>query len=520
MPNAIAARRRPPASSEVSQTAPQKRTGSALVPVLLGAAVYLYLNLFALSHTPFLLGGDQTFFWLYAQHMLEGRRIYQDFLQFTPPGTDLVYFSLFKLFGFRIWVTNAVVLALGVAFCWMCLTLASDIMRRSWAQLTTALFLVLVYGKALNATHHWFSMLAIAGAVKVSFGKITPRTLALSGVLLGLATFFNQTHGPAAVLAFAVFLFFRRAHSNASWTDLLRDHALLFLGFTFTLLVLYAHYIAAIGLRQLWFFQVTYVTKYVVDLTQGSRLGLPRPLTLRTLPALAPYLIVYLLLPVIYLWALWRCGRERHNPSFPWDRIALLTIVGIVLLVEVSLSLNWLRLFSVSLPGIILLSAELDRATALPRRTLVLVWLAVLTLAARQTIVNSRTQSLRVRLPGGLATTTPQAYDKLQFIMRRATPGESFFQAGWPGMYLPLQLKNPLYRDVAYADRPEEAEQAVRQLESERVPFVLWTQHLDATCHPDRPCVDSLSALRNYLHSSYTCIQVFPDGDTFWQRNE
>jgi hypothetical protein len=519
MHNTIA-RRRPPTSSEVSQSASQKATGSALVLVLLGAVVYLYLNLFALSHTPFLLGGDQAFFWLYAQHMLEGRRIYQDFLQFTPPGTDLIYFSLFKLFGFRIWVTNAVVLALGVAFCWICFSLASDMMRRSWAQLTTALFLVLVYGKALNATHHWFSMLAIASAVKVSFGRITPRILALSGALLGLGTFFNQTHGPAAALAFAVFLFWRKAHNKTSWTDLLRNQALLFLGFTLTLLLLYAHYIAAIGLRQLWYFQVTYDTKYVVDLTQGSRLGLPRPLTLRTLPGLAPYLIVYLLLPFAYLRALWRCWRERHNTTFPLDRIALLTTVGIVLLVEVSFSLNWLRLFAVSLPGIILLGAALDGATTLPRRRLVLVWLAVLTLGARQTIANSRSQTLRIRLPGGLAATTPQAYDKLQFIMQRTTPGESFFQAGWPGMYLPLQLRNPLYRDVAYADRPEEAEQAVRQLESERVPLVLWTQHLDATCQPDRPCGDSLSALRNYLHSSYTRIKVFPDGDTLWQRNE
>jgi hypothetical protein len=520
MPNTIASRRRPPASAEIRHTAPEKQTGSTLMPVLVGTAVYLYLNLFALPLAPILLGGDQVFVWLNAQHMLEGRRIFQDFLQFTAPGADLVYFTLFKLFGFRIWVTNAAVLALGVAFSWICFSLASDIMRRSWALLTTALFLALVYGKALNATHHWFSMLAIAGAVKIAFKKISPLTLALSGSLLGVATFFNQTHGPAALLAFAVFLFLRRSRTKTFWKDLLRDQALLFLGFALTLLLLSAHYIAAIGLRQLWYFQVTYVTKYVVDLTQGSRLGLSRPLTLHTLPALAPYLIVYLLLPVTYLLSFGRCWRERHNPAFPWDRIALLTIVGIVLLVEVSMSLNWLRLFAMSLPGIILLGAALDRATTLPRRTLTLIWIAVLALAARQTIVTARTQSLQVRLPGGLAATTPQTFYKLQFIMQRTTPGDFFFQAGWPGMYLPLQLKNPLYRDTAYAARPDEAEQAVQQLEAAHVPLILWTQHLDATCSPDRPCEDNLAALRNYLHANYTCIQVFPDGDTLWQRTE
>ena len=219
--------------------------------VLLGAAAYLYLNLFALLHTPFLLGGDQVFFWLDAQRMLYGQRIYQDFLQFTPPGTDYFYLGLFKLFGFRIWVTNAAVLALGVAFCWMCFSLVRDLTRRSSALLATALFLVLVYGKAVNATHHWFSVLAIMGAVKLSFRSLSLRTLTLSGALLGLAAFFNQTHGAAALAAFAVFLLWRRMRLKSTWADLLWNEVVLVLGFAVALLALSAHEIAAVELKQL-----------------------------------------------------------------------------------------------------------------------------------------------------------------------------------------------------------------------------------------------------------------------------
>lgn len=50
-------------------------------------SLYLYLNLFSLSNTPFLLEGDQTFFWTYAMRMLQEERVYRDFFQFTPPGT-------------------------------------------------------------------------------------------------------------------------------------------------------------------------------------------------------------------------------------------------------------------------------------------------------------------------------------------------------------------------------------------------------------------------------------------------
>jgi hypothetical protein len=48
-----------------------------------------------------------------AQRLLHGQRVYLDFFQSTPPGTDLVYLGVFKVFGARIWVTNLIVLALG-----------------------------------------------------------------------------------------------------------------------------------------------------------------------------------------------------------------------------------------------------------------------------------------------------------------------------------------------------------------------------------------------------------------------
>src|ERR1051326_8864119 len=135
--------------------------------VLLAVVSYPYLNLFAFPHTPYLLGGDQAFFWMDAQRMLGGEHVYQDFFQFTPPGTDLVYLALFKLFGLRVWVTNATVLVLGVALCWVCFAVAREIMARGPAVLATLLFLTLIYGRLLNGTHHLFSLLIVMCAVKV-----------------------------------------------------------------------------------------------------------------------------------------------------------------------------------------------------------------------------------------------------------------------------------------------------------------------------------------------------------------
>src|ERR1700747_3361167 len=142
------------------------RESVSLLALLTGAGIYLYANLFRWPNTPYLLGGDQVFFWTDAQRMLHGERIYQDFFRFTPPGVDFVYLTSFRLFGTRLWVTNAIVLVLGMALCWVCFSVASQLMSRIWAALGALLFLVLIYGPLLNGTHHWFSLLAVRTAVR------------------------------------------------------------------------------------------------------------------------------------------------------------------------------------------------------------------------------------------------------------------------------------------------------------------------------------------------------------------
>src|SRR5271154_5554856 len=136
----------------------QQKTSWVWAVLLLGVPVYLYVNLFASPDIPFLFGGDQVFFWTDAQRMLHGERIYLDFFQFTPPGTDLLYLALFKLFGPHMWVTNAAILLLGVALCWICFSIAKQLMTQALALLAAFLFLVFVYCRPLNATHHWFSL--------------------------------------------------------------------------------------------------------------------------------------------------------------------------------------------------------------------------------------------------------------------------------------------------------------------------------------------------------------------------
>ena len=164
--------------------------------VLLGACIYLYANLFVLPRTPFFLGGDQALFWMHAQRLLNGELIYRDFLEFTPPGTDLIYLGMFKLLGPRIGVPNLVVLLLGIILCWLCFHTARMIMKPAQAAFAAALFLVLDYGRMLNGTHHWFSVLAVMGALAALLKARTPPRIVIAGALLGVASLFYPDEGP------------------------------------------------------------------------------------------------------------------------------------------------------------------------------------------------------------------------------------------------------------------------------------------------------------------------------------
>jgi hypothetical protein len=489
---------------------------------LTAAGIYLYLNLFVSHETPVLLTGDQVYFWMDAQRLLHGDLIYRDFFRYTLPGTDLLYAGLFRLLGLHVWVTNIAVLMLGVAFSWLCYSLSSKYIERRVAMLTTALFLVFIYGKALNGTNHWFAMLAVAGAVNVSLEKTTLKRLTAAGALLGLGAFFNQAHGSAALVGFALFLICRQSRTKNPPAELIRNLIMLSLGFSAVLLLLSAYFIATVGFKQLWYCAVTYVLSYPAHNPNGWSLGLPGTPTWRSLPKFLPYLAVYIALPIVYCTSLLRCWRQRNNTFFPWDRVALLSLVGFFLLLEVAVAVNWLRLYGVSLPGVILLMWILSEKPKFQRRAVTFIWPVIIALAAQQIVSRHSANNVQVDLAGGHFATSPQTYEKLHWIASITQPRDLFLQAGWPGMYIPLGLRNPLYVatvDYLDASRPGDIELSVSQMKAKQVEYVLWTKYLDSRCNQGNPCNDYLFPFREYVHKSYTCVHVFPDGDTLWRKN-
>lgn len=510
------------AISLLAMSQQEKRFLPARAIALGGAVLYLWANLFASPRVPFLIGGDQAYFWMRAMWMLDGKSIYRDFLQFSqPPGLDFVFAALFRIFGLQMWVANAVVLVLGVAFVWLVFSIARRFMRTGAAALAAAVFLVPIYGKALNATHHWFAVLAVLAAIRVVLGGVSARRLVVAGVLLGVGSYFSLYHGLAGLLAFSVFLLWSwsRSRTTLRWASVLRDEALLFGAYVAAMALLYCHYLADGGtVGELWYFQVTCVRRFIVSAYRGAGLFFPLPLTLHNLPALGDYFAVYMLLSVAMVGGLILCWKRRGQ----YESIApavLVMLVAVFLFAEVGVSAWWLRIYAVSAPAVILLTWVIDQLPRMRVCVSIVLWVWIAVLSAHQTMAHHRMQRAVVDLPAGRVATTAVMAARLTSIAQFLQPGDAVFQAAWPGVYLPLHVRNPMAFETANVSdmpRPGDVELATRQLEERRTPYVLWAARLDGTCLS--PCSDRLSPMRDYVHATYEQVATLPDGDTLWRR--
>jgi len=501
------------------------RTGRGAGPwddllVILSSGLYLWISLFTLRGVPFLLGGDQVYFWLYAQRMRGGELPYRDFLQFTPPGTDLVFVAAFRIFGQHIWVANLVALMLGVVLAWICFRIGRAFLACTQAMLAAGLFLVLIYGKVMNATHHWFSALAVLAAVAVLMRKVTSGTVAAAGVLLGVAMFFTQTRGPAALAGFTVYLLWERAQTHQSWRECGKGVAILFGSCAISWVILVGYFIAAAGMDRTFYWLVTYILRYHSSTASG--LGLPEDFAWRHASSYAQVLAVYATLPVVYAVSLagaWTQQRQG-GPRSDGPRM-LLTLAGVSIMLEVAMSPNWLRVYCAAAPAVLLLIWVTSRFGRLQRCATGLLWVVLVCAVCWSAWSRRREQSMLVSLPAGPTMTTRTLSAKLEWIARNTKPGEYFFQAAWPGAYLPLQLRDPAFVDAllpADESRPELVERTIRQIEGSQIGYILWSPRLNEPMLPAQPETYHLGPFRDYLQTHFRRVMVFPDLDEIWQR--
>jgi len=476
--------------------------------ILILATAFLYVDLFVLPATP--TAGtdlDEAFYLHNATRMLDGQMIYRDFFQFTPPGTELVYFSLFKLFGVRAWIPNAAQLLLGVGITWLTTFISRKILNGLLAYLPSFLFLVLAFHPAMDGSHHWFSMLLATAAIALIIQKQSLTRLAGAGALCAMASFFTQTRGVGVALAIALFLWWKHRKKPNGDHALLKSECLLATVFAVVTLALNLYFAWQAGLKYYLWCVVTFAVKYYpaesqLNSFQISMLHPPWINHWRFVPE-PGWVIIHAAVPFIYLLFFVHCWRQSSKtPEEPWDQLMLVSLAGSFLFLGVAPVPIAYRWCIVSLPGLIVLVWYLRSAGRLMTYCRWGLWLGT----AIAMISIAWTQQSRWRAsfetPTGPAAFYESAdYQRYAWVASHTHPSDSFFDCSgksyfWLGLRSPAKVSFLSGTDYL---RPEQVQDLVENLERYRTQIVLWCPDLDTSTRPD----DRLDPLRTLLRSNY-----------------
>jgi hypothetical protein len=494
-----------------------------LVPaILLACATFLYLQAFILPDVPRIANGDQGIHLSLAARMFDGQLIYRDFDHFPLPGTDVLYLSLFRLFGVRAWIAPAMLVLVGVTVTWLSIEISRKLMSGVIVFLPGFLFLTLPFTGFFDATHHWWAMLFGTAALLVVMEQRTAARVTWAGVLWGMATCFTQSVVLGG-LGLAFFLAWEQHRMKEPRVLLLRKEAYFFGSLFGTVMVFNAYFVWKVGLERFLYLTVVFLAKYYPadSFNQWSVYMTDRPSAhvWSQWPNLAAFVLIHFLVPLVYILFFARYYREaRLHPNEPWDRLMLINLTGLFLFLSVAHSIGSTRLYTVSLPALILLTWFLKSLFKVERVLLRALWSMVFVLMiARPAIFQTRWNAF-LDLPTGRTAFAdyPLLYDKCKWVSERTKQGDYFLDD--PQICFALRLQDPsrvpFLRPTDYT-RPEQVQDAVQALEKHQVRFVGWYASLEDEIVD--PAGDHLGPLRLYLRQHYHVAKTFSNGDAIWE---
>jgi len=491
--------------------------------ILIACCGFLYLETFSLPDIPRVAIGDQSIYLHNAARMLEGQIIYRDYDYFTLPGTDVLYAILFRLFGIRAWIPQAMLVLVGVITTWLSIGISRKLMK-GWAVfLPGFVFLALPFSSYLDATHHWYSTLCAVAALAVVIEERTPGRLMWAGLLWGLATCFAQSLalGP---MGLGLFLVWEHRRKEETRGLLLKKESCLFASYVATVAAFSAYFVWKAGPRRFLSYTVVFIAKYYSTYPANNwkayMAGRPSVHVWANWPDLVAWPLIHLLIPLVYLLFFVRYWREaRFWPQKPWERLMLVNITGLCLFLAVASGPAWNRLYTVSLPALIILVWFLNSPLKLEKNLLRGLWAIVMVLAVVRPIVTQVHWRAYLNLPTGRTSfLDPTLYLQAKWLDQRTQPYDYFF--GDQLLCFALRLRAP--SRIAFATpfdftRPDEVQDLIRGLEEHQVRFVSWYNGLDPPVDNAR---DNLAPLRRYLRNHYRVAQTFSSGDIIWERNQ
>ena len=483
-----------------------------------------YSRTFIFPDVPVLPSGDQIGFAQDGARILAGQLPYRDYFQIVPPGTDLSYALLIRLFGLHTW-TPHLIMAILSGLAALLITLISMRVMRGFSAILPALFLSgLLLSVSADATHHWFSTVAALAALLVLLGGTTLPRIAAAGVLCGVTACFTQTKGAALLVGFGVYLVWDASRSDAPAAAYLSQglrQCLVLAGMAAaTFAIANVYFVSAVGLRRWLYCILVYPLRYY----PAPALNNWRVILYDF--AWHPSMVRWIAFPFIYATVPLACivflvTTRRHWRDYrtePWRELVLIALTGIFLFLAVAPSPSIKRLGSVGPPAMVSLAWMLSRPGRAVRLLKMGLAFGALAMALAMPVRTQTHWRAFLDLPAGRTAfhDKPQ-YEEYSWVLEHTHPGQFFL--GMP-MYLPFRLLNPAQDgglDTSEYTRPEQVTALVKALETHPVPLMIMPSSKKYPLRTGSPS-DHLAPFRDYLCRNYDQTQTFATGDEVWER--
>ena len=476
------------------------------------AAAFLYLNLFTIRGVPFFFEEDHLIFIHDAWRMSRGEHIYHDFIQFTFPGTQVLYLLLLELIGNKFWIINFVIFLQGMSGVALCLAISKFVFDDKWLVLLPA-SLFLFFGFrwfGLDGSHRLISPLFLYAAALILMSGRTHARIAMAGFCCGLSSFVTQPRGLVGVTAIAGFIVFETIRNRTSWKNLLFDEVLLVGSYAIALLLMLSPFIYEAGLSNFLDQTVFQLSNYMQDPTAnyGAYQLLFEYFLSKGVLASVVTVFYYALIPLVYIVCLvffWR----RNDSS----EILLLCLLGIALgLGTVAPTPG--RLFHVAIPALVILvwlasKIQYFRSTFWPKLAVVALMFLGSVLAMRNQ-TNWKTYDLNTPT-GEIAFLSPEARERYQWLGEHTRPGDLVFEVYQPAVNFVLQTPNPtrvtfLLDTGATPDR--QVSEAIDDLKKASPAYILWDGRWSKAASERTPA-DRLEPLYEHLRQYYVLEKSF-----------
>jgi hypothetical protein len=478
-----------------------------------------YFRSFVFPNIPLLPWGDAVGFLNNGSRIVAGRLPYRDYFAFLPPGTELTYALFIRAFGACSWIPNLMIAGLAAATALLMTLAAAQLMRGPVIALPGILLAGFALPASLDATHHWFSTVAVMAALLVLLHGDSFRNIAAAGSLCGIAGWYTQPKGVTAVVAFTAYLLLKSRRQGIPARDRWLKCILLS---SLTLAVFVAgngYFIRAAGFGRWLYCLVVFPLRYYPSVQLNGWQVYGEGFRRFHLPII-PSVLAHLIVPLVYgicIFVLLR--RSKNEPDEAWDKVLLLSLAGIAMFLAIASSPSWKRLSTVSPPAMILLTWLLNRGGPIVAKFRIGLGAAAIILALAGTVRSQTrwTASLDLRI-GRTAFTDPARYEEYRYAMGRSCRGQFMF--GTPPVLFALGVNNPAPIDVFVPfeyTRPEQVTATIQALEKNRVPLLMLNREMFTDPSAD-PSSDHLDPIRIYLARNYRIAATFETGDELWER--